>query len=283
MSVNEIIMSLEMGLIYGIIAMGIYLTFRVIDFPDLTCDGSFVLGAAVSSMLIKMGYPPLLSLGIALLAGSVAGVMTGVLYTQFKISNLLSGILVAFMLYSINLYIMGGIPNITLLENNTFLSDSPLCMIAIISLVVALGMSYLLMTDFGLGLRSIGQNKVLAQNKGINVSLITVIGLALSNALIALGGALFSQHQGFADIGSGIGTLIVGLASVMIGERIFPYSSMFSKMMSCLIGSVLYRLVISLALYSDFLGLQTQNLNLVTGILVIAIMSLPRRQYVKFE
>lgn len=278
MSINEMIMSLEMGLIYGIIAIGIYLSFRVIDFPDLTCDGSFVLGAAVSSILIKMGYNPLFSLVMALLSGAFAGLMTGILYTHFKISNLLCGILVAFMLYSINLYIMGGIPNITLLENNALLSDNPLWIISFIALMVSLLISYLLMTDFGLALRSIGQNKILAQNKGVNVPLMTIIGLALSNALIGLGGALFSQHQGFADVGSGIGTLIVGLASVMIGERLLPYSSILIKIVSCIVGSILYRLVISFALHSDILGFETQNLNLITGLLVIGIMALPRRK-----
>jgi putative ABC transport system permease protein len=276
MTLNEIMMSLEIGLIYGIVAIGIYLTFRIIDFQDMTCDGSFVLGASVSSMLIKSGSTPWLSLLSALFAGAIAGFTTWILYTKFKVTNLLAGILVSFMLYSINLHIMGGIPNISLLENNTIFLKNPLIILSAISLLTCLFIAYLFLTDFGLALRSIGQNKILAQNFGVKVSLMTLTGLALSNAIIALGGALFSQHQGFADVGSGVGTVIVGLASVMIGERIFPTKPVWIQIFSCLIGSIIYRLFISFALYSDALGLATYDLNLITGIMVIAIMYLPR-------
>jgi putative ABC transport system permease protein len=175
MSINEMLMSIEMGFIYGIIAVGIYLSFRVIDFPDLSCDGSFVLGAAVSAILLQKGYPPYFSLMMALLSGGLAGLATGLLYTRFKITNLLSGILVAFMLYSINLYIMGGMPNITLIE----ISSYSVITLLIISGIYTLLIVYLLLTDFGLALRSVGQNKTLAQNKGVNVALMTLVGLAL--------------------------------------------------------------------------------------------------------
>lgn len=278
MGLSEIIISLEMGLIYGIIAMGIYLSFRVLDFPDLTCDGSFVLGAAVCTMLIKAGYTAYLALLSALLAGALAGVLTGILHTRFKISDLLSGILIGFMLYSINLRIMGGVPNISLFELTSFLSTSPLLILIGISFILWGGLTYLLKSDLGLALRSLGHNKRLAQNNGVNVPLMTIIVLALSNGLIAMGGALFSQHQGFADISSGVGTVIIGLASVMIGERILPFSSLSFKLLGCLLGSILYRLFISFALHSDLLGIDTQNLNLITGLLIIAIMMMPKRQ-----
>lgn len=277
MTLNEIIMSLELGLIYGIITTGIYLTFRVIDFPDLTCDGSFVLGAAVSSILIKHGFNPWLSLLAAVVAGSMAGYITGILYTRFKVTNLLAGILVSFMLYSINLRIMGGIPNISFVDNDTIFQQSPIIKLVIISLSICFISTYILMTDFGLGLRSIGQNKKLAQSSGINIYYMTIIGLAFSNGIIALGGALFSQHQGFADVGSGVGTVIIGFASVMIGERIMPYRSILAQTISCLVGSIIYRLFISLALHSDALGLSTSDLNLFTGIMIIAIMYIPKR------
>lgn len=277
MTLNEIIMSLEIGLIYGIVALGIYLTFRIIDFPDLTCDGSFVLGAATSSILIKTGTNPWLSLLAAILAGSIAGVVTAVLYIKFRITDLLAGILVGFMLYSINLRIMGGIPNISLINSNTIFVYLPAVQLLIIGLATCGIVTYLLLTDFGLSLRSIGQNKRLAQNSGVNISLMTGTGLALSNAVIALGGALFSQHQGFADIGSGIGTVIVGLASVMIGEKILPFQSIAFKTIGCLVGSVLYRLFISFALHGDVLGLTTSDLNLITGFMVIAIIYVSRR------
>jgi len=279
MNFSELGMSLEMGLIYGIIAMGIYLSFRVIDFPDLTCDGSFVLGAAASCVLVKAGYSPFLGLIVALLAGSASGLTTGLLNTCLKISNLLSGILVAFMLYSINLKVMQGMPNIALINETTvFTGVNPILLLVLICLVMGGIIGYLLNTHFGLALRSIGQNKSLAKNGGVSVKRMTVIGLMLSNALIALGGALFSQHQGFADVGSGIGTVIIGFASVMIGERLFPSRSAWIQVFSCLMGSILYRIFISLALHSEVLGLETQDLNMITGLMIVIVMCLPRRQ-----
>jgi putative ABC transport system permease protein len=278
MTLNEIMMSLEIGFIYGIVAIGIYITFRVIDFPDLTCDGSFVLGAVVSGVLIKAGIAPWISLLAATLAGSAAGSLTGILYTKFRVTNLLAGILVSFMLYSVNLRIMSGIPNISLINSNIIFAQFPVIELSMIGMSICAIITYLLRTDFGLALRSIGLNKRLAQNSGVNVSCMTIIGLALSNSIIALGGALFSQHQGFADVGSGVGTVIIGLASVMIGERIMPCKSILLQTISCLVGSIIYRLFISFALYSDSLGLTTSDLNLITGVMVIIIMYMPRRQ-----
>ncbi len=150
-----------------------------------------------------------------------------------------------------------------------------LLVVAVILVVIT---SYILLTDFGLALRSLAQNKVLARNSGINVSLVTIIGLAISNAMIALGGSLFAQQQGFADIGSGVGTVIMGLASVMIGERLLPYRSVIVQVISCFVGSIVYRLLLGFALYTDYLGLKTQDLNLVTGILIVSIMYISRRR-----
>lgn len=282
MSIAELIMSLEMGLIYGVVALGIFITFRIIDFPDLTCDGSFVLGAACSSMLLKAGINSIWCLIVAILAGSAAGLATGILHIKFKLSNLLAGIIVAFMLYSINLKVMQGVPNIVLFNVNTIINQNPVITLSIITILVIALLGYILYTDFGLALRSIGQNKRLAQNNGVNVKFFTLVGLAFSNGLIALGGALFSQHQGFADIGSGIGTIIIGLASVMIGEKLFVSKSLLIALSSCVVGSIIYRLIISLALHIDMLGLATQDLNLITGVLIVAIMLLPRRGYAKF-
>lgn len=280
MTLNEIMMSLEIGLIYGIVAIGIYITFRIINFPDLTCDGSFVCGAAVSSILIKADYNPWFAIIAAIIAGSIAGLATGILFTRLKITDLLSGILISFMLYSINLHVMGGLPNIALAQLNTIFDQaSAIVILCLVALVICLMIGYLFVTDFGLAIRSIGQNKRLAQNSGVNITMMTIVGLALSNGMIALGGALFSQNQGFVDLGSGVGTVIVGLASVMIGERILQYKSVIVQIISCLIGSVVYRILIGLALHSDVLGMQTSDLNLITGIMVIAIMYLPRRRY----
>lgn len=278
MSINELVMALEMGLIYGIISVGIYLSFRVIDFPDLTCDGSFVLGAASSTMLIKLGFDPWLSLAGSILAGAIAGATTAILYIKFKMSDLLSGILVGFMLYSINLRVMGGVPNISLISDITIFMDNEILYLSIIAVFICIIISYLLLTDFGLALRVAGENKALAQNSGVNLNIITLICLALSNSIIAFGGGLFSQHQGFADVGSGVGTVIVGFASVMIGEKLLPYKSMILSVFSCVFGSITYRLFLSLALHSDSLGLSTSDLNLITGILVVLIMYMPRRK-----
>lgn len=283
MTLNESLMSLEIGLIYGIVAIGIYLTFRIIDFPDLTCDGSFVLGAASSGILIKAGYNPWLSLLGAFLSGGVAGLATGALHTRLKITDLLSGILVAFMLYSINLHIMKGIPNITLFNEETiFTKGLSIPILLLVCFIVLSTITYLLYTDFGLALRSIGQNKRLAQNKGISISVVTIFCLSLSNGLIALGGALFSQHQGFSDIGSGIGTVIIGLASLMVGERLFPKKALWIQLLGCMVGSILYRFLIALALHSDRLGLETQDLNLLTGLMVVGIMIMPRKRKCSF-
>ncbi|CAK8162418.1 putative ABC transport system permease protein [Candidatus Xenohaliotis californiensis] len=281
MTLDEMTMSLEIGLVYGIVAIGIYITFRIIDFPDLTCDGSFVLGAAVSSILAKNNYNPWFAIVAALSTGCVAGIATGLLYTHLKISNLLSGILVSFMLYSVNLHIMNGVPNISLNISQTIFSQAlAVTILSAIVVVVCLLIGYLFITDFGLALYSIGQNKKLAQYNGINIKKMTIIALALSNGFIALGGALFSQNQGFADIGSGIGTIIVGLASIVIGEKILQYRNIAVKIISCVIGSVIYRALIGFALHSNVLGLQTFDLNLITGVLIIVVMCIPRRKYV---
>lgn len=283
MTINELTISLELGLIYGIITVGVYFSSRILSFTDLTCDGSFVLGAAIAGILIKSGANPYLSLGMAMLAGALAGLVTGVLHVRFKLTDILAGILVAFMLYSINLKVMHGVPNIVLLDEITIFSQQKILLVLLgITSFVWLVLGYFLSTDFGLAIRSLGQNKRLAQNVGVNLKRNIVIGLMLSNALIALGGGLFCQHQGFADVGSGVGTIIVASASLMIGEKIFRARSVWLAILSCFIGSILYRIIISLALHADILGLQTQDLNLVTGILIIAVMMLPRGNYASF-
>lgn len=279
MNSTELLMCLELGLIYAIVAMAIFLTFRIIDFPDLTCDGSFVLGGAVSAVCIQSGCNPYVSLIYAVVAGSLSGLGTGMLFAYFKVADLLAGILVAFMLYSINLKVMQGLPNIVLLQEKTiFTGNNSLVVLSMICICVWGVASYLLSTNFGLALRSLGKNKRLSELAGVNIISGTLFGLASSNALIALGGALFSQHQGFADVSQGIGTIIVGLAAVMIGEKLFPSRSPARMLFACIIGSVLYRIFISLALHSNVLGLQSQDLNLITGALIVAVMFVPRRK-----
>ena len=278
MTLNELMMSLEMGLIFGVVALGIYLTFRVIDFPDLTCDGSFVLGAATCLMLIQNGVLPELSLIVAFAAGALAGALTGCLSRFFGITPLLSGILVAFMLYSINLRVMGGVPNLVIPHQDTLFSlYPPLLVLGGLSVFLWFTISYLLKTDFGLSLRSVGQNRLLASNGGVHLSFMTLTGLMLSNGLIALGGGLFSQHDRFVDISQGMGTIVVGLAAVILGERLLPFRSPWSLVGACFIGSCLYRLFIACALHSDVLGIESKDLNLIVGVMIIAVLRLSRR------
>jgi putative ABC transport system permease protein len=197
MSGGEVLAALEMGLIYGIVAMGIYLTFRVIDFPDLTVDGSFVAGAAASAMMLQKGASPWGALVSAALAGDIAGSFTGILHVYGKIRALLAGIITAFILYSINLRLMGGAPNIALLEEPTIFSErSPLMVLSGIFISLWVLGSWLLKTEWGVGLRSIGQNMQTAKRYGVNVSRMTLMGLILSNSLIGFAGGLASQYQG---------------------------------------------------------------------------------------
>lgn len=277
MSLSELVGSLELGLIYGVVSMGIYLTFRIISFTDLTCDGSFMAGAASTAAALKAGFSAELALVMGALVGGAAGLVTGALHIYGRISVLLSGILTAFMLYSLNLKIMGGIPNIALYNVSTLFHNGYGVLVLLgISMCFVFILGYILMTDFGLALISVGQNQKLASLNGVNISFFTLIALVISNALIGMGGGLFCQHQGFADISQGIGTIIIGLAGIMVGEKLFPFRSLWISLMSCLVGSIVYRLIIAMALHSDVLGLESSDLNLITGTLLVAIMVLPK-------
>lgn len=274
---GELFMSIELGIIYGIVGMGIYLTFRIIDFPDLTCDGSFVLGAAISSILIQGGYDPYLSLLLAIGGGLLAGAVTGILNSYFKVTDLLAGILVAFMLYSVNIHVMNGIPNIALTEATVFALNNIVVLVGVALLFIAL-LTWLLNTDLGLSIRAVGENKRLCQNGGINVKWMIILGVAMGNGLIALGGALFAQHQEFADITAGVGTIIAGFAAVIIGERILPFRSIWLQLLGCIFGSIAYRIVISIALNAEFLNLKSYDFNLIAGILIVLIMATSRKK-----
>jgi putative ABC transport system permease protein len=279
MTFSELIIATEIGLIYGIVSMGIYITFRVINFSDLTCDGSFVLGGAVTAMMIQKGFNPLWIMGGSFAAGALGGMATAFLNLKLKISDILSGILVAFMMYSVNLKIMGDIPNIPLFDQKTLFSNHPqfLTIIFVCSFLI-LVMGYLLMTHWGLAMRSVGQNKILGSTYGIKVSTMMMLALMISNGIIGLGGSILTQYQGVADINSGTGTIVVGLAALMIGEKILPFSSPWVGVLSCMLGSILYRIAMVFAIHSDYLGLKTQDINLVTGCLIVLIMAFSRRK-----
>lgn len=282
--------AVETGLLYGFLSLGVYLSFRVLKFPDLTVDGSFPLGAAVVGTLIVAGWNPFLATGVAMLAGCAAGLCTAILSVRFGILNLLASILTMIALYSINLRIMGK-PNLALLNQpsvldpfKAWLRSVPDLVAMPLVLLVGVGVAKLLVDAFlnseiGLAMRATGLNPVMAQAQGINTDRLILLGMALSNGLAALSGALFAQLYGFADVTLGVGTVVVGLATVILGEALLPSGSVVLATLAVVIGSVLYRIAIALALNSSFLGFQAQDLNLVTAILVVLALTLPNSKW----
>lgn len=288
--------SLESGLIYAIMALGVYLTFRILDFPDLTVDGSFVTGAAVCAILIVNGFHPIIATVVAMLAGFVAGLFTGLLHTKGNINPLLSGILMMIALYSINLRIMGR-SNVPLLSEETLFtklstqfasfdqtlksmfSFSPRTWTVILSmLLLVIVLKWLLdsflKTEVGLALRAVGDNVEMIQSFSANTDGLKMIGLGLSNALVALSGALIAQYNGFSDIGMGIGMIIIGLASVIIGEAVVGNKTIIRATLAVIIGAILYRLIVAFALRFNFF--ETGDLKLITACIVILSLIVPR-------
>lgn len=268
--------ALQTGLIYSLVALGIYLSFRVLNFPDLTVDGSFPLGAAVCATLITGGIHPVWAIVAAIPAGAMAGFVTAWISTRLKILNLLAGILTMSALYSVNLRIMDK-PNISLAgEPNIFSYNiHPIAVLAGVVLLVLAILYWFLRSQIGLALRATGNNSRMARAQGINDRRYIWLGIALSNALVALAGALYAQVHGFADITMGVGTIIIGLASLIIGEAIISIRTVPQALIACLIGTILYRLIITQALNIHGFGLKASDLNLVTAIIVTFAMILP--------
>jgi putative tryptophan/tyrosine transport system permease protein len=284
MSQIALLGALEIGLVYALVALGVFLSFRVLSFPDLTVDGSFPLGAAVAASAIVSGIDPYLATGCAVVAGALAGLVTAVLNVRFRILHLLASILTMIALFSINLRIMGR-PNIALLTEPTVLSPfeglglagavlKPLFVGAIVLAVAAL-LARFLASDYGLGMRATGANPRMARAQGIETGRTICVGMALSNAMVALAGALFAQTNGFADVTIGTGTIVVGLAAVIVGETILPARRIGLVILACVLGSIVYRLAIAAALNADVLGLEASDLNLVTAVLVGLALILP--------
>lgn len=273
--------SIEQGLVYGIMALGVYITFRVLNFPDLTVEGSFPLGAAVSATLIVAGVDPLLSILAAVACGMAAGLLTGFLHTKMRITGLLAGILSMTALYSINLRIMGR-PNVPLLRQPTIfnsLSDwgfnhpmQALIVFAVVAVALKVLMDLFLATETGLAMRATGDNAAMIRSFGVSTDAMTNLGLALANGLVALAGALTAQYQGYADIGMGLGMIVVGLASVILGNALLRPSTVFRGTLGVLIGSILYRLAIFFALRAGF---APTDLRIVTAVIVILALSTP--------
>jgi len=284
MSLYSLLGALEIGLIFSLVALGVLISFRILNFPDLTVDGSFPLGGAVAATLIANGHDPFVATFCATLAGALAGFVTGWLNVRLKIMDLLASILMMIALYSINLRVMGA-PNVPLISEATvftmiqpaWLPDYVLRPLALFVVVLAakFGVDGFFSSQYGLALRATGANPRMARAQGIATGRATLAGMALSNALVALAGSLFAQTQGGADISMGIGTIVIGLAAVIIGESILPARRLVLTTLAAVLGAILYRFFIALALNSDFIGLKAQDLNLVTAVLVTIALVLP--------
>ncbi len=282
--------SIQEGLLFGILALGVFVTFRCLNFPDLTVDGSYPLGAAVFALMMYRGYGPWVGVLFALCAGAAAGLFTGILHTFSRIPALLSGILTMICLYSINLRIMGK-PNLSLSEYLghrtifTILRDSfpsvpevyiRFVFLCVLVVLVKFLLDAFLQTEVGLSIRATGDNEILVATQGIDPDDMKLIGISLSNALVALAGAMFAQYQGFVDINMGIGMVISGLASVIVGEVLLRGKTIFIMTLQVIVGSVVYRLATAIALNWGYsIGFKPYDLKLFTGLLVIVILSFP--------
>ncbi|WP_353233803.1 ABC transporter permease [Diaphorobacter ruginosibacter] len=285
MSLFSLLGALEIGLIFSLVALGVFISFRLLRFPDLTVDGSFPLGGAVCAVMIASGSNPFVATVAAAAAGAFAGAITGWLNVRLKIMDLLASILMMIALYSVNLRIMGG-PNIPLINDATIFTilqpeglpdywARPLILIVIV-IAAKLAMDWFFATERGLAIRATGSNARMARAQGINTGGMVLLGMAVSNALVAAAGALFAQTQGGSDISMGIGTIVIGLAAVIVGESILPSRRLVYATLAVVIGAIVYRFFIALALNSDFIGLKAQDLNLVTAVLVTVALVIPQ-------
>ena len=262
-------------------ALGVYLTFRVLDIADLTVEGSFPLGAAVAAALLVEGINPVVAIFIAAIAGMVAGVVTGILHTKLKIPALLAGILTMIALYSVNLRIMGK-ANLSLLRTDTIFTGFLDLGMKNIEAVLAVGLLTVLLftifiyyffgTEIGAAIRATGFNQQMIRANGVNTDFTIILGLLFSNALVAISGALVAQSNGFADVGMGVGTIVIGLASVIIGEVLFGTRSFKNCLISVILGSIVYRIVIAIVLQ---MGMPPNDLKLFTAVLVALALSMP--------
>lgn len=276
--------AISQGILWSLMAMGVYMTYKILNFADLTVEGSFALGGSVSAMLIVGGMNPFLSLIFATLAGVVAGIITGILHTKLKIPGILAGILSMISLYSINLRIMGQSSNTPLLGQQTvftmvvdWLSISKRTSALLLGILFAAlsiaALYWFFGTEIGSAIRATGNNEEMVRALGADTDWMKMIGLFISNGFVALSGGLVAQNQGFADVGMGIGAIVIGLASVIIGEVLLGSDRSFGfKLMTVVVGSVIYRVIIAVVLQ---LGLKTNDLKLLTAIIVAAALSIP--------
>ncbi|MDE1554087.1 MULTISPECIES: ABC transporter permease [Comamonas] len=285
MSLFSLFGAIEIGLIFALVALGVYISFRLLRFPDLTVDGSFPLGGAVCAVLIAAGTNPWIATLAATAAGAVAGMVTGWLNVKLKIMDLLASILMMIALYSVNLRIMGG-PNVPLINDPTIfnllqptgMEDYVFRPLLLLVIVVAakLALDWFFATERGLAIRATGSNPRMARAQGVNTGAMILLGMAVSNGLVGLAGAMFVQTQGGSDISMGIGTIVIGLAAVIVGESILPSRKIIWATLAVVVGAIVYRFFIAAALNSDFIGLKAQDLNLVTAVLVTIALVIPQ-------
>lgn len=279
------ISTLEQGLIFGIMVLGVYITYKILDFPDLSVDGTFPLGAAVTAICLSNGINPFVAILLATVAGAAAGYVTGILHVNLKITNLLSGIIVMTGLHSVNLRVMGK-SNIALFNYKTIFSyDLPtievldyditkLLIIVAFTVIVKLILDLYLSTKSGFILRATGDNPQLVTSLGVDIGKAKIIGVSISNALVALSGSLYAQYQGYSDVAMGVGIVVIGLASIIIGEAIFKRISFVKVTLAAIIGAIIYRYCIAIALRA---GLDARDLKLVTSIIVIILLGVNNR------
>lgn len=293
----------ESGIIYAIMALGVYLSFRILDFPDLTVDGSFVTGASVAAVALVGGVPPVIASMMAAAAGFIAGCVTGIIHTKGKINALLSGIIMMIALYSINLRIQGS-PSVSLLRESTIfkqlesiwaqagidsalngmltavgMDQTPgtwviLLVMIVVTLLIKFITDYYLKTEVGLALRATGNNQKMIRSLSANTDSLIIVGIGFSNALVAFSGGLIAQHGGFANVDMGIGMIIIGLASVIIGESLFGTKTIARATLAIIGGAIIYRIVVTMALRVEFLN--TGDMKLITAILVLAALIAPK-------
>jgi putative ABC transport system permease protein len=274
----DIVMNvLEQGFLFSIVALGVYITYKILDFPDLSVDGTFPLGAAVVAACVMKGMDPYIACILAFVAGTIGGAITGILHVKFKITNLLSGILVMIGLYSINLRIMTK-SNIPLFGKKTVFSGDikPLVIIVVIAILSKIILDLFLKTKLGFLLKAVGDNEQIVTSLGVNKDNIKILGLMISNGLVALAGAITAQYQGFADVGMGTGTVVMGLAAVIMGESILGRLNMIKATSLAIFGSIVYKAAVAGALK---FGLAPTDLKLVTAIIVVIALSLNGKSF----
>lgn len=273
--------AVSQGILWGIMALGVYITFRVLNFADLTVDGSFTLGGALSALLVLNGVDPLLAILFATIGGMAAGLCTGVLNTKLRIPGLLASILTQIALYSINLRVMGS-PNISLLRIDTLFTRVrdlgfpdrwvTLALALVFTVAVIALMYWFFGTEIGSAIRATGDNPRMIRALGVHTDTTTILALVLGNGLVALSGGLIAQQQGYSDIGMGTGAIVIGLAAIIIGEVLFFKSTFYLRLTGVIVGAVVYRIVIALVLR---VGLRSTDMKLFTAILVALALYLP--------